>query len=460
MEYDIQKAKRFQFFPLISWYKRYLGRLSWWVLGLFWLAFIIVEFFELLLSFNGPFSGESKTFFLFVLLIIYTSITLGILLLAYTAKTRAFDLLELQYHLSNQLALASDWDNLVEVIISFCKHIIKLDYAVLLVRTPQFDRYETAVQWNSKLEPTQNNSPAITAISHYISSNDGLGVLYPMIKPSKSDNEAAGEDPLEGYCLPLLINGTVTAKLIFNPLKGHSLNSEQANILNTVSPVLAIALDAAQKRRRQADLVIDQAKNEERRHLARDLHDMLGQKLAYLRLKLDQLASEPETFQLVDIRAELEQMLLAANESVDLVRGTLTVLGIRNPVSLLNLLRGHSKMIRDHTGLEITLNEIGQPQTLPSDLIQEIVYIFGEALSNVVRHACAKKVAVKLVWSNGDLVISVTDDGQGFNTAADPHYGHYGLAIMRERTENIGGHFDLHSTKGHGTRLTICFPVY
>ncbi len=283
------------------------------------------------------------------------------------------------------------------------------------------------------------------------------GVLQP-VNPSISCAEAAEVKTLEDYCLPLRLDDEVVAKLILYLPSGHSLEAEQARILNNVSSEMAVAVATAQQRQAQTAHEIDKASCEQRRHLARDLHDLLGQKLAYLRLKLDQFATDPEACQLMDVEAELKQMRLVANESCELVRGTLAVLSVGNTQSLLNLLIDHSRMVRDRTGLEITFDETGQPLVLPSDVIKEIFYIFGEALSNVERHACARKVAIKLVWSD-DLVIRMTDDGQGFNAASAPSEGHYGLGIMRERAGDMGGQIDIRSAPGHGTRLTIRLPV-
>src|SRR4029077_5996560 len=87
----------------------------------------------------------------------------------------------------------------------------------------------------------------------------------------------------------------------------------------------------------------------------------------------------------------------------------------------------------------------------------EIVQLTREALSNVARHASAQNSAVRLVRAGQNAVLTIEDDGSGFDTRNQSHGD--GLRNMRERVSGLGGKLRIASTRGRGTRLRISFPV-
>jgi len=90
----------------------------------------------------------------------------------------------------------------------------------------------------------------------------------------------------------------------------------------------------------------------------------------------------------------------------------------------------------------------------------QVLYLVREAVSNVVRHAAASSVTVRLdgAPATGQLVVRVTDDGRGFDAAAGPRPGHHGLRTMAERARLIGGRLTITSTPGQGTTVTLEVP--
>jgi signal transduction histidine kinase len=255
------------------------------------------------------------------------------------------------------------------------------------------------------------------------------------------------------------MGGQIVAKLIFYLPWGRSLTEKQITIFKNCTSDLAIALTSAQMRKEQADLQIEQARYVQRHAISRNLHDALGQKLIYLRFKLDQLVNSNDKNQRSHISEDMEQMLAVANESCELVRGTLAVLNSSEPTYLLKLLIEQSRLTINRNLWEITFDETDSPQMLLPVTLQQIFYIFGEALSNIERHAAAQKVTVELMWSETELVIRITDNGRGFEPAAAQKEGHYGLRFMRERVALLEGQMDLHSCPAEGTRLTIELPI-
>jgi two-component system nitrate/nitrite sensor histidine kinase NarX len=91
----------------------------------------------------------------------------------------------------------------------------------------------------------------------------------------------------------------------------------------------------------------------------------------------------------------------------------------------------------------------------------QLLRILQEALANVRKHSGASKVHVSVQQENGFLLASVADDGTGFDPANRPReaFPRFGLAIMRERAESIGGSLDLETSPGRGTRVKIQVPI-
>ena len=197
----------------------------------------------------------------------------------------------------------------------------------------------------------------------------------------------------------------------------------------------------------------------ERRYIASELHDEVGQALTGLTLGLqmiDKKADDPQ-----GVRAEvagLNRMLEGVLEelhrlAMDLRPASLDHLG------LAAALRQHVAMVNDRYGFTAQFEMVGIQDRLPDEL--EIAYyrIVQEALNNVVRHARAKRVDVILEQRGNNLVLVIEDDGIGFNPEAVMRKGgRLGLFGMRERTEMLGGELIIESKPGKGTTIVVEVP--
>ncbi|HUG47560.1 MAG TPA: sensor histidine kinase [Candidatus Limnocylindria bacterium] len=209
-------------------------------------------------------------------------------------------------------------------------------------------------------------------------------------------------------------------------------------------------------RLRRSQMTLLHAREEERQ-LRRDLHDGLGPTLAAIGLKVDTAASwvdrDPATAEklLGEVRRDLSAALV---ETRRLVRGL-------RPPALDEL--GLAEAIRQAAD-ELSVGE-GQPAiavtagdlpTLPAAVEVAAYRIVQESLTNVVRHASAEHVDVR-VWVDGDsLRIDVSDDGVGFDMGSRPGVG---TEAMRERVEALGGDCRIASAPEAGTRVTVMLPV-
>jgi PAS domain S-box-containing protein len=196
----------------------------------------------------------------------------------------------------------------------------------------------------------------------------------------------------------------------------------------------------------------------ERELIAMDLHDGLIQRLYALVLNLaarEQVA-QPEVRQAIrEARVEVEQVI---GETRDYV----STLGTRSftPPNLEAGLRLLVDSLRINAGIEVSLDfDAAVEQLLTSELRGQLLFVAREAVSNVLRHAGASHVRVSLVRSDGKAVLSVEDDGRGFDASARQTERHRGLHNMIERARLIGGRLDVQSTPTRGTTVCLELPL-
>lgn len=211
---------------------------------------------------------------------------------------------------------------------------------------------------------------------------------------------------------------------------------------------------------RRLALRLDDVQEIEQRRLSAELHDCIGQKLAALSVNLriiHDLLPAPAPEVLVQRLQNSAALLERTTAQVRNVIGDLRPMSL-NEFGLLSTLRRWGERIRQRSGIEI--NVLGDSDTVDLTRATQSVFlrITQEALTNILKHARAQRVWIKLLQGERQVTLTVTDDGRGFNGGIsgtrEPH-GHWGLAIMRERAEAIGGTVTVDSSPGAGTRVLI-----
>jgi PAS domain S-box-containing protein len=198
---------------------------------------------------------------------------------------------------------------------------------------------------------------------------------------------------------------------------------------------------------------------EERRHLARELHDELGQLLATVTVQLSLAGSTLGEA----ARASLEESIAQLQRAAEELRGL--VLRLRptmlDSAGLLATLRWLADQNQQHTG--IATEVIGQVDDVAGDLAIACFRVVQEALTNVVRHARAQHVWIELRQREGRLELEVRDDGVGFDVETTLERaaarGSVGLLGMKERVQILGGHLEVESIQGCGTWIRLSVPV-
>lgn len=262
----------------------------------------------------------------------------------------------------------------------------------------------------------------------------------------------------QGFCLPLIQIGEPVGLLHIYFDTRDALTYEQIDQLENISVEMSQALAIAVEKKILEEKALTQQIQAIQLEIARDIHDTIGQSISFLRMKLDHL-SETEQQTSMGLKPEINSMLKVANESYDMVRGTLDVLQSGSLINPLIFFSQYSAQIEERSGFRIIVSSKGAPTQLSPNQARQVFFVFREALCNIEKHAHASKVSVELVWNGKDLTLTISDDGQGFSLEEVPIGNHYGLQFMRERIESIMGSFLVQSTPGVGTRISISLPV-
>ncbi len=204
------------------------------------------------------------------------------------------------------------------------------------------------------------------------------------------------------------------------------------------------------------------AQESERRRLADDLHDLIGQNLTALGIDLTTLKQRLHSEVDPSAGARIDVMRALVEKTIDAIRGVMT--DLRPPAleefGLAPALRWYAAEFSERTGMKASLSVAGGERRLPRDAELALFRIAQEALTNAAKHSGANSVHVGIAEEAGLMQLSVEDDGRGF---ADPvgarseRRGGWGLAAMRERAEAHGGTLRI-EFPGRGTRLIVEIP--
>lgn len=205
-----------------------------------------------------------------------------------------------------------------------------------------------------------------------------------------------------------------------------------------------------------------EAQEAERRYIARELHDEIGQALTAVKINLQgvqHLSSKSEIALLLEESTSIVEVALqqVRSLSLDLRPSLLDDLG------LMAALRWYVDRQSQRGGIIGEFLASPLERKLLPNLETTCFRIVQEALTNVVRHAQAQRVTVELRQQDAQLHLVINDDGIGFNVEAAreraTHGGSLGLLGMEERALLVGSQFNIESVDGCGTKIHVCFPL-
>ena len=224
-----------------------------------------------------------------------------------------------------------------------------------------------------------------------------------------------------------------------------------------VSAMVPYRINLNIRRRIEREAII-----EERRRIAREIHDGVAQSLSYLNLKtrkVSHLLSNQKTVEAVN---ELNEIQEVVRDTYEDIRESIDQLSTEiRSLTLITALGNYVREFSQNNGIPVDF-DIPKSFTKLSPVAElQLLRIAQEALTNVRRHAMANQVMVKLSSSNSLVEMTIKDNGQGF-TLSDLEKsppGYHGLTIIKERAEALGGTLLINTGPGQGTELKVSLPV-
>ena len=273
-----------------------------------------------------------------------------------------------------------------------------------------------------------------------------------------------------GLCVMLILNLWLVRRAL-GPLRRLAEDMDRTDLLDTAAPrleppsgdaeIVRLAssyramLDRLRAERRDSARRAATAQEEERRHVARELHDQVGQVLTGLVLQIDRLATDADPA----MQERIIPVREAARGALEDVRGIARALrpDVLEDLGLVPALQGLATRFARDTGIHVDRRLQAPSLHLDHDAELAIYRIAQEALTNVARHAGATSVELALESDADGLRLTVRDDGRGLNGTRADRAG--GLRWMRERAVLVDGVLDVRSEDATGTTVSLVLPV-
>jgi len=342
------------------------------------------------------------------------------------------------HHVSVAITALADLDQILQAIVGSARQILATDVALLLLSDAEGElRLAVGSGPDGTIRPA-GDLPG-PEMFRFVPAELGIGRL---VAPLQRGADTIG----------LLAVGARTVR---------NFGVDDVETLASLANQAAIAIENARLQRELRDVAV----RDERERIARELHDGLAQVLGYVNTKSQAVEELLAGGRVVDARAQLEQLAAAARSLYVDVRET--ILGLRGPIpaaeGLVDALSSYATRFAEASKLAVVFEASDAARAVrASDEVEaQLFRIVQEALTNVRKHAAARRVAVVVDIAGDSLLVDVADDGRGFDGSQSGagDWPRYGLITMRERAAAVGGTIDWSSRPGEGTRLRVTAPI-
>lgn len=274
----------------------------------------------------------------------------------------------------------------------------------------------------------------------------------------------------------IFVTGTMGEEVAIETLKNGATDYVLKTRLNRLAPAVFRALREAVERRerhlaeeklrasrdqlRELTTYLQYIREEERTRISREVHDELGQAMTGLKLDLSWLATRlPKNGR--TLQQKIKTMTAHIDETIQTVRRIATELrpGILDGLGLVAAIEWQANEFQARTGIPCTVTSTIAETLWAEAFTTPIFRIFQETLTNIIRHAAATAVKVRIAEEAGQLILTVADNGKGVSMEELANTRSIGILGMRERAMLIGGDVTLQSAAGQGTTVTVRAPI-
>jgi signal transduction histidine kinase len=274
----------------------------------------------------------------------------------------------------------------------------------------------------------------------------------------------------------IFVTGTMGEEVAIETLKNGATDYVLKTRLARLGPAVHRALrESADRRERQRaedklrrsldqlralTTYLQYVREEERTRIAREVHDELGQALTGLKLDMSWLAARVAR-NARPVQDKVKTMVDHIDETIQTVRRIATELrpGILDSLGLVAALEWQANEFQSRTGIPCQVVATMDDSQLQQQFATVFFRIYQETLTNIIRHAGATRVNVRLAEEAGALVLTVQDNGRGISEDEIANTRSIGLVGMRERAMLIGGEIRLQGAPGKGTTMTLRVPL-
>ncbi len=359
-------------------------------------------------------------------------------------------------NIAGELAL----DKVLQQIVDSARVLIRAEYAALGV--PDIDGVlETFIYSGMSLDK-------IRQMPHF---PKGLGLLGAIVRERRSiriphigsDPRSVGfpenHPPMTSFLgVPIVAGGHTLGNLyLTNKIGADEFSTDDQKLAELLATHAAVAIQNARLYEQVGRLVVV----EERTRIGRDLHDGIIQSIYAVGLTLESVRLILTEHEREDVDPLLEVAIDGLNDTIRDIRNF--ILDLRPHRFQGNLRSGLARLLREfqaNTMVAVTFDaDEDELADLRTPLARAVFFTTQEALANVARHARAKEVHITLRRTKNQVLLRVQDDGRGFDTRMKSASVGHGLSNMRARAEELRGGFQLESTPGKGTAVSLALPL-
>ncbi len=319
--------------------------------------------------------------------------------------------------------------------------------AVALLAAVLGDDLDTGI--DPALSPESAGRPRVIGSAGVIAGQALLIVLYLAATAGFARRAVRDDDRLlAGFAIAALLAAFARVNyLLFPSLYSEWVYTGDVLRLAHFLVILAVVVRELLEDQRAGAML---AVVDERRRVARELHDGLAQELAFIRAETSRLAGRP------GVDGAVDMLRSAADRAIAESRAAIAALNRPLDEPLLDALRGSAESVVLRTGASVVAEGDRSVDVSP-DVRHALSRIVREAAANAVRHGGARTVTLRL-GRDGPLRLAIADDGSGFDVTGDVRDDAFGLIGMRERAEGLGGRLAVASSPGRGTTIEVVLP--